>query len=290
MSMSSTLNYDYEELNDQFTEFVIVSDTEDVCIQVSVKDKLKKKKRGAEVLDKSKARLPKQEIKKKDKKEKEIWEEPKEYKYCVMSIDIGIIHLGISITTLNKMYEVVEILWTELINITEYQHLHGSSEQDCKLYHAKTACDWVNHVYQENKILFDKSDFILIERQPPMGFCMIEQLFFSKFREKAFLVSPNSVYKFFGIGNLNYDQRKEFTVKEAKKILVRKQLLINMAKYDREHDICDSICMMLYWITTKQQEYKEAKIKKQFKKLKIDVDGGVTVDSYFDKFRLKTNK
>jgi hypothetical protein len=47
---------------------------------------------------------------------------------------------------------------------------------------------------------FEMADFILIERQPPMGLTAVEQLIFSRWRDKAILVHPRSMHKYFNIG------------------------------------------------------------------------------------------
>ena len=98
------------------------------------------------------------------------------YRYCVLSVDIGVLHLGISVTTLDEDYNVIDIIWIDLIDITQFKHEYGVSRNKCKLYHTKTFCDWLNHTYQENFEFFNMADFILVERQPPMGFVVVEQL------------------------------------------------------------------------------------------------------------------
>lgn len=184
------------------------------------------------------------------------------YAWCVMSIDIGIHHLGVSVSLLDEEYKLIEIIWIDLINITEYVHDHGPSKEDCRLSHTKTFCDWLNHTFQENLRFYNMADFILIERQPPMGFVAIEQLIFSKWREKTILISPNSMHKYFGIGNYDYEKRKQLTDKIARMKITNKQLLDKLGLYHRTHDIADSICIMLYWIHKKQEEYSQEQRRK----------------------------
>lgn len=197
--------------------------------------------------------------------EEETNEEMKEegYAWCVMSIDIGIHHLGVSVSLLDEEYKLIEIIWIDLINITEYVHDHGPSKKDCRLYHTKTFCDWLNHTFQENIEFYNMADFILAERQPPTGFVVIEQLIFSKWREKTILISPNSMHKYFGIGNYDYEKRKECTDKIARMKITDKQLLEQLGFYHRTHDIADSICIMLYWIHKKQEEYSHEQRRKR---------------------------
>jgi hypothetical protein len=47
--------------------------------------------------------------------------------------------------------------------------------------------------------IFNKANFILIERQPLNGFVAVEQIIFGCWREKSILISPNSVHKFFNM-------------------------------------------------------------------------------------------
>ena len=55
----------------------------------------------------------------------------------------------------------------------------------------------------------ERASFILIERQPPLGFRDCEQLLFSALRSKALLVQPRSVHCQFRIGSLTYEERKQ---------------------------------------------------------------------------------
>lgn len=215
--------------------------------------------------------------------------EHKTYHHCVLSIDIGIKHLGISVTLLNDDYTIMEIIWIDLINIQEFVHKDGPSRKECKLNHTKTFCDWINHVFQENMILFEKADTILIERQPPMGLVGIEQLIFSRWRNKAVLISPNSMHKFFHIGHYDYEQRKEQTTNICVKYLNKYPSLIRkFYYYDRKHDIADSVCMMLFWINKKQTEYQDSQRKEQLKKIVYNRKKNgykMSVDEWFEQFR-----
>lgn len=190
-----------------------------------------------------------------------ITRDEKSYKsnkeYRILSIDVGVIHFGISVSVLNEDFTLKEIIWVDNIDITKYKHTKCSIDQ-CKLYHTKTFCDWIEHIIQENKEYFEESDMIIIEKQPPQGFVVIEQLIFSKYRKKTSLISPQSVHKFFNFFDLDYEKRKELSVIISDKYLP--EYLINRSKmFDRRHDISDSICMMLYFIDKKQIEYKKAK-------------------------------
>ena len=184
-----------------------------------------------------------------------------EYTYSVLSIDIGVLNLGLSLSTLDEEFNLIDIVFIDLIDITKFTHNFGPTKEICNLNHTKTFCDWLNHIFQEN-IFFEQSDFILIEKQPPMGFVAIEQLIFSRWRHKAILISPSSMHKYFDIRNYDYDKRKEYTEKIAKSKITNKSLLKKLTTYHRFHDIADSICLMLYWISKKKTKIQEEKREK----------------------------
>ena len=218
-------------------------------------------------------------------------EEKKSYHCCVLSIDIGIKHLGISVTLLDSDYNIIEIIWIDLIDIQVFVHKDGPSEKECKLNHTKCFCDWINHVFQENMIWFEKANTILIERQPPMGLVGIEQLIFSRWREKAVLISPNSMHKFFIIGHCDYEQRKVVTERIARKSLYTHSTLSEQFDfYHRVHDIADSICMMLFWIDRKKEEVRDFKEKERLKTIIYDRKKNgynMSINDWFEQFRYR---
>lgn len=213
----------------------------------------------------------------------ESTEENKEKnEYKVLSIDVGVIHLGISVSILNKDYTLKEIVWVDNIDITYYRHTKCLINE-CKLYHTKTFSDWIEHVIQENKEYFEDSDMIIIEKQPPAGFVVVEQLIFSKYRNKTTIVSPNSVHKYFNFFDLDYDKRKEYSVKIGDKFL-SENLIERSKTFDRRHDISDSICIMLYFINKKQTEYKKIQRRKELERITTD-NKGLNVFQKLELFR-----
>jgi hypothetical protein len=208
----------------------------------------------------------------------------KEYSYCVLSVDIGIEHFGLSVTFLNNDFSIYEIGMIDMINIQKFPH-NNVTKKNCKLQHTKSFCDWINHVFQENDLIFEKADFILIERQPPCGLVGIEQLIFSKWRDKSILISPNSMHKFFNIGMYDYEQRKIKTEEIARDVIIKySKLIYEFTSYERKHDIADSICLMLYWIYNKQQEYIIIKRKMELNNVCYR-NSNLTLDEYFEQFR-----
>lgn len=201
--------------------------------------------------------------------------EPHKY-YYVTSIDIGVKNFGISLTSINQNFTFKEVIWFDLIDITTFVHLNDKAVQDCELYHEKTFCDYLEHVFYLNAKLFEISNWILLERQPLNGYVVVEQLIFSKFRNKAVLVSPNSMHSYFGWTKLklNYEQRKQKSIFIAKKYLHRSYLLSFFNSLERQHDIADCICIMLFWIFKKHSQWIEEqriiKINEKIKEHKLN--------------------
>ena len=169
----------------------------------------------------------------------------------ILSVDIGIIHLGLCLALINNNYKLEKIVDINLIDISHYTH-NRYKRDECQLYHTKTIYDMVVHILSEHPC-FDEADIILIERQPPSGLVAIEQIIFGMYRDKAQLIAPNSVHKFLGIGHLDYDNRKIFSEKFAKKYLSQDQQ-DELMNYERAHDIGDAIEMLVFWTNKKHLE------------------------------------
>lgn len=200
----------------------------------------------------------------------------------VLSIDVGILHFGLSETILYPDYTIKEIRTISLTDITKFNHCLDYKDHKCTLHHTKTIVDWLDHVIQDNQRLFDESTFILIERQPFGPFTAIEQLLFSRFRNKAYLISPRNVHTYLNIGTLDYDQRKNYSVKIASRFLTESNLK-KMNSYPRSHDIADSICMMLYWRNKKEMEYQRGERSKKWLSI-LDTEG-LNVFEKLERFR-----
>ena len=59
----------------------------------------------------------------------------------ILSIDIGIDHLGLSLSHIDSEYNFREVVWIKLINIQNFE-----CEDSCPLQHEKTITDWISHV------------------------------------------------------------------------------------------------------------------------------------------------
>jgi hypothetical protein len=214
--------------------------------------------------------------------------------YSVLCIDIGIVNLGIAALIYDKNTMVFrEVVGIDLLDITTF--LHRPSEICC-LNHTKTFTDWMEHVFQYHKNVFEGVDKILIERQPPCGFVAVEQLIYSRYRYKCELVAPNSVHKYFNIGKLDYDSRKNKVIEIALKHISDPEIIDEFNKFSRQHDMADAICIGLYWLSKKHTEYLEEENICRLANIRLveeqifKTQHGITMDEYLAQFRWKPRK
>jgi len=217
----------------------------------------------------------------------------------VLSIDIGIVNLGyvsadINIVNLNIISKVKfnnllskiakvkqtfsnglkEILLNNItinecdrVDITNVKHSIVPRHL-CKLHHDFCIPDYIDHFIQEHQSMFDCADIILLERQPPTGITNVQDLLFSKFRNKVILVSPNTIHYYFSLSR-DYHTRKI----ESENFSI--DFLNNFVKFNnniRKHDISDSLLMLLWYYHQRCIDYTSS-----------IVTSGITD---FEKFRL----
>lgn len=209
--------------------------------------------------------------------------------YKILSIDIGVVHLGLSISIVDLNFNLKEIIWVKLVDITKFHHRDGVTRKTCDLHHDKTMSDWLDHVFLCYEEFFEQCDYILLERQPPMGFVVVEQLIFSRYRDKAVLISPNSMHKYFNIRILDYDQRKVAVEKICEKYIDDKYgVKEDYFKYERKHDMADSVCIMLYWINKKRKQLEKEKNKNRIMQQQLIYrNSTLTLDEWFEQFRYR---
>ena len=185
--------------------------------------------------------------------------EPKDRYRYLLSIDIGIKHLGLLLLQCEQNFNIDDIVWFELIDITKFHHLDLNSKLQCKLEHTNTIADWLDHIFFLHKELFDVCEYILIERQPLQGHVSIEQLIFYRFRNKSKLVHPRSVHKFFGWDSkVDYDARKiksqdifYYRLKKTK----RTWIVNSYNDLSRKHDISDAYLQAVYFCHLRSTEF-----------------------------------
>jgi len=204
--------------------------------------------------------------------------------FKVLSVDVGVQHLGLSLALVKKENFIFErIVAINLVDITKFTH-NVCELKNCRLYHTKTMWDYLSHVFVEHPC-FEEADVILVERQPPVGFVVVEQIIFGRFREKTWLINPRSVHKFFGIGVFDYDARKIETEKIASKNLSNEQKE-ELKNFERQHDIGDSVCQLLYWCNKRNYEYKLARRDNEIKEQqKLRDMKNINTFAYLDSFK-----
>jgi len=203
----------------------------------------------------------------------------------VLSIDIGIVNLGYTLVEIeNRELRVIEC---NRVDITQVQH-NRVARCNCNLYHENCIPDYLDHFIQENQELFDGADKILIERQPPVGITNVQDLIFTRFRNKVQLISPNSVHKHFKMTRNDYDLRKQESVDITRSYLKE---FYNFETNERQHDISDALLLVLYHFEKSHVEKSHVeKFKKQddmdFEKFRffLPVDPELPI---FEQFRFK---
>ena len=206
----------------------------------------------------------------------------------VLCIDVGILNLGVSIGLIDKEFNLKEIAYVDLINITKYTHERELDGIKCKLRHTKSIADWMEHIFHEHLPLFQEADYILVERQPPSGLVAIEQLIYYRWRDKCHIISPRSMHKYYNIGNFDYEQRKQKTIYIATNLYKWHQRAIDRyEKFERKHDITDSVCLMAFWLNKNKINYLEKKRKDRLQNIQLDTTG-MTIDEWFEQFRYKS--
>jgi capsid protein len=112
----------------------------------------------------------------------------------------------------------------------------------------------VDHFVQERIDAFTLADVVLIEQQPIGGHTAVEQLLYSRFREKAHLVSPCAMHKFYGIRSEDYEGRKRFVERSVLQLKnIDANVRIQIQEMERRHDVCDAICMARFWYSRHRQ-------------------------------------
>lgn len=198
----------------------------------------------------------------------------------IVSIDVGISNLGLTVAISDEYYNIKKIK-SDLVNLNVVE----CNEKTCDLFHSNHIVDKLMHFLQNYNDIFSKSDFVLIERQPFQGITSIEAMLYNNFRNKAILIHPRTIHKFFNFGSANYDGRKKKSVKKAielcKKIVDSDSVLKKLKIYERSHDMADSILFLFYFVDKKRNELKMTLTKsKYFKKKKLQT---------LDKFKYKAD-
>lgn len=147
----------------------------------------------------------------------------------VLAIDIGYTNMGLVLAEFENSPKI-NVKFIKKVDLGEYKYIYTND-----------LVDIIPLFVEEHQDIFDEADKILIERQPPGGFTNIEILLHYMFKDKVVLISPVSMHTHFGMRHLNYDQRKERTVRIAENCIE------SDIPYERKHDIADAFCMIKYY-------------------------------------------
>ena len=160
----------------------------------------------------------------------------------LLCVDIGLINMGIAVvnvTNPNKM----ECKLAARVDITDFR-CKGTT---CTLSHEAMPVDWVAHFLRDYKTEFESCDKVLLERQPPGGFRCIEQLLYQAYRQKTVFIQPRSFLAHFGIGAMEYDHRKAYLVRAAKRVY-QNDVATRALSAERAHDVADALMFAVYHV------------------------------------------
>jgi hypothetical protein len=209
----------------------------------------------------------------------------------VLAVDIGVQHMGLVASTIINTADIQRgeedksfrplWRWIEMVNLKQIQHKRVSKRK-CQLHHSNEFADRIAHLIQEYPV-FDECDVLLVERQPVVSAfgIAIMNLLMNHYRNKITLVSPNSMHKHFGIRDLDYDQRKEWTVGQAKEMFGEKTT-IELDRFERKHDIADAACITEFWCHRQRISARLGKFRNPITHI-----ADMTMDEFFDLFRYK---
>jgi hypothetical protein len=210
----------------------------------------------------------------------------------ITSIDIGIQHLGLVKASITKSLNVKHILDIELVDIQEFHP--NCKESECPLqWHNKCFADWIEHVIHNHSSFFSNDvSYILIERQPPLGLVAVEQLIMSKFRTKAHLIHPRSTHSHFNCTHLDYEGRKKKMEEVTLKKIIRHPHLYQKYKnFERQHDVADALCQMIFFLSTLRKNIVIQKQEQQRNKRRKDLltcpYNGSTLGEFFKMYEYK---
>lgn len=184
--------------------------------------------------------------------------------FTLLGVDVGRTHLALALVELDSAdFTPQRCAQYELLDIAHLPHARVPRHA-CKLFHGTTA-DMIQHVIQEHADLFAAANEVVIERQPPCGMTDIEQLLLMCVRDKAVLLSPQTMHKFIGSSGYTYDNRKRCAETAATKFCPE---LASDARFARKHDIADAICLTL----TRAMQLATAQQQKQRVVTALDLD------------------
>jgi hypothetical protein len=202
-----------------------------------------------------------------------------------LSIDIGWVNLAfIKAKIDDENYVILKILEAFCVDLSSLSHTKIPLKE-CKLQHSNDAYDKVQHLIQEYKDYFVDVDCVCIERQPLTGLVHIEQLLFGYFRDKAQLISPNAMHKFFKINDFDYEGRKKITTKISLPFLKN---FTDWKNRERLHDMGDAFCLLIYALSIRKKNHEKSQNNIKLLHLGKNFNQtGLSVCEFIDQFKFK---
>lgn len=197
----------------------------------------------------------------------------------LLSIDVGLVNLGMALV--EATHEGLRCHLAERVDITEFRCRHDGGCR-CPLHHEAVPVDWVAHLFVSHERAFTQADVVLIERQPPGGFRCVEQLLYQACREKAVLVHPRSFQAHFGVGGLEYDERKRHLVYTARRLYRGSEVAAAALAAQRAHDVADALLFAAYHAA--KPDVKRALLPPHRKRVLEDAD------AHFRRFRYRKSR
>ena len=166
----------------------------------------------------------------------------------ILSIDVGLLNLALVYAHIDSYFNIICVEYCYKINLTDY---YNCQLDNCQLVHNKQIHCYMAHLFIEYGTIFEESDKILVEQQPPLVLVSVEQIIFFKYPDKCIPISPSSMHAFFQINGMHYDLRKKMTVKFAEEYLKNFECFKNS---ERKHDLSDSMMFIIFFTSIERQK------------------------------------
>ena len=161
----------------------------------------------------------------------------------ILSIDAGILNLGWCVADACPRLGQITVCAYGNEDVTEPCRVPG-----CTLPHTKELWDRLGHVHEHTlRGYAEEADHVLLERQPPGGLGEVTAFFYSKYRAKTTYVHPRSMHRFYGMGSMTYDKRKEHVLHEVTSRWIPD---LDCGPGRRGHDVADAVCMVNFFCST----------------------------------------
>lgn len=201
----------------------------------------------------------------------------------VVSVDVGIVHLGLVDAVVEPDGRVAELPLVRLVDLTRLPH-RRVSRCDCKLHHSRELADRLEHFFQEYADVFGAADVVLVERQPITGLQAVQQALFRQYRDKVVLLAPTRMHRHFGLCG-HYEGRKRETVAIFRAVTERIPHDAScLAAMDRLHDVADAVCLLLYYAASVVRRDHDARAETA-RTVRAVARAGGGVAGMFDRFR-----